>query len=307
MFGKGKKEIDEYKLRIAELEQENENLKSVVSITRRELSELNIAHKENLKGFEEIEKNIYEGGVSREAIEKDMKVIKRGLSLLLDKDANTKSVNQEEEDRWNQLSRLLEDFSEIKEKKMSYLGSMKNPAGRFEKSIDDLEELLLTMQNLAKSMSVASLNSAIEAGHLGEQGVRYVETAEKMRTMSEEYKQKAEVAAKTLMDIKDGFYQSRDSLMKLEDTFLREDAELKRISEETENFLQARQKQNEMEESFSAEGLISELDNLEENLDGLQDKMSTISEKFKYTISNSEKNDTDLERILGGIKDGAEK
>jgi chromosome segregation ATPase len=163
------------------------------------------------------------------------------------------------------------------------------------------------MQNLAKSMSVASLNSAIEAGHLGEQGVRYVETAEKMRTMSEEYKQKAEVAAKTLMDIKDGFYQSRDSLMKLEDTFLREDAELKRISEETENFLQARQKQNEMEESFSAEGLISELDNLEENLDGLQDKMSTISEKFKYTISNSEKNDTDLERILGGIKDGAEK
>jgi hypothetical protein len=62
-----------------------------------------------------------------------------------------------------------------------------------------------------------------------------------------------------------------------------------------------------MEESFSAEGLISELENLEENLAGLQDRMANISEKFKYTISNSEKNDTELERILGGIKDGEEK
>ena len=307
MFGKGKKELDELQLRVAELEQENQNLKSMLTIAATELSDLNIQHKENLRGFNDIEKTILDGSVNREAIEKDMKVIKRGLSLLLEKDENAKSVNQDEEDRWNQLSRLLEDYSELKEKKMNYLGSIKNPSAKIEKSVDDLEELVLNLQNIAKSMSVASLNSAIEAGHLGEQGVRYVETAEKMRTMSEEYKQKAEIAAKTLMDIKDGFYQSRDGIIKLEDTFLREDSELKRISEETETFLAARQKQNGMEESFSAEGLVSELENLEGNLAEMQERMANISEKFKYTISNSEKNDTELERILGGLKDGEEK
>ena len=301
MFG-SKKEIEELKNRVEELEKENEALKDTLDITKTEISDMSVNVSQNVSDLGLIEESILDSATNRESIERSMKVLKRGMSLLIEKDNSTREKNKDEETRWNSMLLLLSELMEQKDKKMQNIEKLKNPAAKMEKTIGDLEELVTSLTGISKSMSVASLNSAIEAGHLGEQGVRYVETAEKMRSMSEDYKAKAELCAKSLLDIKDAFYEEKDSMIKLEDAIVREDSELKKISAETESFLDARRKQNEMEESFSADELLHEVEGLENNVSGLEDRMSSISEKFKYHISNAEKNESDIERILNAIK-----
>lgn len=61
---------------------------------------------------------------------------------------------------------------------------------------DDIRETLEEMRDFSKSMSVLSLNAAIEAGRLGESGSRFITAAEEVRNFAEKYDE----AARTLSE-----------------------------------------------------------------------------------------------------------
>ena len=296
MFGNGKK-VEELTQEINRLNSENQELKNQIDLLTKSLSTVREDVEKNNADIHEIEEKVLADSSLKESVGRSLRVLKSGMSLLIDKDKNTSDVNRAEEERWNDIVSHIGELDSLRERKKDSISRISSPRTRIEKSIGDLSTIISSLSDVSKNMSVLSLNSAIEAGHFGENAKNYVETAEKIRVMSEGYKAKAEMGLKTLVDIRDGFYSSFNEADSLDDIFAKESAEIKRISEESEEYLKMRKKQNDMEESFSADSLITELDSLEKAVDKIDEKFHILLEKMKYVTSNSEKNEELLNRL----------
>ncbi len=300
MFGNGKK-IEELTQEINRLNSENASLKNKVNNLNEELTSLKADVEKASSDIHEIEEKVLTDSSLKESVNRSLRVLKSGMSLLIDRDKNTSEVNRSEEDRWNDIVSSISEMDELGAKKDEAISRIESPRVKIEKSIGDLSEIISSLSDVSKNMSVLALNSAIEAGHLGDSSIKYVETAEKIRVVSEGYKAKAEMALKTLTDVRDGFYMSYGEVDGLSDIFSKELAQIKRISEESEGYLELRKKQNDMEDSFSADSLIVELDSLEKAVSKIDEKFHVLLDKMKYVTSNVEKNEETINRLVDSL------
>lgn len=300
MFNKKKeKELID---RINELEEENKSLSEDSAKQLNRTDEYKNIYKNGYEVLKDAFDTLVNNNESPDQVRHSLSVIKTGMSLLIERDSSLQEFNDQEEESWKDLLSRLDELNEDDEEENYYSGDS------ILKSAEDLEDMLTDLEKEAKNMSVLSLNSAIEAGRLGEDGLRYVETAEKMREMAETYRNKAVLAKKSISDIKDniGILASKSRKDQSEDEKKRDS--IAKIREEAWQYLQSRRERNAMEEKFKAESLISESDALEEEIGDLFVKINLITEKMKYALSSYENEDgmNEIERKLKLNKENAE-
>lgn len=292
MFNKKKEK--ELLDRINELEQENRSLSLDSAKQLNRMDEYKTIYKKGLDVLKDAFDTLVDNNESPDQVRHSLSVIKTGMSLLVERDSSLSEFNDQEEERWKEIISHLNDLKDDGEDENYYSGD------NIIKSADDLEYVLTDLEKEARNMSVLSLNSAIEAGRLGEEGIRYVETAEKMRKMAEAYRNKAALAKKSLIDIKDniGIFASAGKIDKSEAEKKKDSID--KICEEASQYLKSRQSRNAMEEKFKAESLIQESDHLEEEIGDLFVKLDLITEKLKYALSayETEDNRNEIERKL---------
>lgn len=302
MFNKNKKLTDDLNNRIIEYKTAADKIKKQASDIKSGVSSLMEQHDDQLEDMQEMEKSIQEKGTVTPEIDHSTGVLKSGLSLLIEKDKSSKDNNALEKQRWEQSIDKFNEFSEIRHDYSTVLEDVKSPMRAVDKTATECSSLIREMSALSQNMSVAALNSAIEAGHLGDVGTRYVETAEKLRIMSEEYKAHADGAEEKLDAMMDLFNRTQDALLHLGEISKKEETELKKITQLLENNLEECKRYNGMEEMLSADSLKSEMENLEQLLATDRENRNMLYDKLQYIMSGAEKNHEDWKNLSGGVE-----
>lgn len=78
--------------------------------------------------------------------------------------------------------------------------------------LEQMTEQVAAMEEQGRTMSVLSLNSAIEAGRMGEAGRKFVTAAEEVRGCAGEYRERASQISQELLGLKEGLEEAAKEL-----------------------------------------------------------------------------------------------
>ena len=300
MFNKNKKITDELNKKILEYSDATEILEKQASKIKNNISSLKSQYDDRLDEMHDMEVSLQEKGTIAPDIDHSTGILRRGLSLLIEKDKSSKDNNETEQLRWEQSIDKLNELTEIRDNYSTALEDVKNPMRSVDKTAVECSEIIKEMSALSQNMSVAALNSAIEAGHLGDVGTRYVETAEKLRVLSEEYKNHADEADDKINSMMELFNRAGDSVLRLVEISKKEDAEIKKITQFLENNLEECKHYNGMEEMLSADSLKTEMDTLEELMATDRENRNMLFDKLQFLFSDAEKSQEEWNDLSGG-------
>ncbi len=300
MFNKNKKIADELNKKILEYSDATEILKKQATKIKDNISSLKSQYDDRLDEMHDMEVSLQEKGTIAPDIDHSTGILKRGLSLLIEKDKSSKDNNETEQLRWEQSIEKINEMTEIRDNYSTTLEDVKNPMRSVDKTAVECSEIIKEMSALSQNMSVAALNSAIEAGHLGDVGTRYVETAEKLRVLSEEYKNHADDADDKINSMMELFNRAGDSVLRLVEISKKEDAEIKKITQFLENNLEECKHYNAMEEMLSADSLKTEMDTLEELMATDRENRNMLFDKLQFLFSDAEKSQEEWNDLSGG-------
>lgn len=87
------------------------------------------------------------------------------------------------------------------------------------------------MEEMEKQMGILSLNAAIEAGRLGEDGVQFVEAAEKVRDFSGKYHQSASFMAEKMQKMEERLKEAETQVLYLTQIWKEHNARLEKAAE----------------------------------------------------------------------------
>ncbi|TGY97959.1 hypothetical protein E5329_02235 [Petralouisia muris] len=101
---------------------------------------------------------------------------------------------------------------------------MRQEMGEMGKRIGEMEEM-------EKQMGILALNAAIEAGRLGEDGVQFVEAAEKVRDLSGKYHQSAAFMAEKMQKMEERLKEAETQVLYLTQIWNEHNARLEKAAE----------------------------------------------------------------------------
>lgn len=211
MFFKSKKRIEELETKLSEIEIEKNKLKDKLSLIKENLIEL----EDKVLDSEEID--LRNSMISHmESMDKDISIddLKDIILSFIDKEKEIKENNKVKNEA---LKTAFSSFYDYFEKENNHLIKINEFDNLIQNNLSlksELNDDFSNMEDISKDISVASLNSAIEAGYMGEQGEKYIEVSEKIRVLSEQYRLAIKKAKEIASDIDSSM---KDNKAKIED------------------------------------------------------------------------------------------
>lgn len=211
MFFKSKKRIEELENKLSEIEIEKNKLKDKLSLIKENLIEL----EDKVLYSEEID--LRNSMISHmESMDKDISIddLKDIILSFIDKE---KEIQENNKVKNEALKTAFSSFDDYFEKENNHLIKINEFDNLIQNNLSlksELNDDFSNMEDISKDISVASLNSAIEAGYMGEQGEKYIEVSEKIRVLSEQYRLAIKKAKEIASDIDSSM---KDNKAKIED------------------------------------------------------------------------------------------
>lgn len=211
MFFKSKKRIEELENKLSEIEIEKNKLKDKLSLIKENL----IALEDKVLDSEEID--LRNSMISHmESMDKDISIddLKDIILSFIDKE---KEIQENNKVKNEALKTAFSSFDDYFEKENNHLIKINEFDNLIQNNLSlksELNDDFSNMEDISKDISVASLNSAIEAGYMGEQGEKYIEVSEKIRVLSEQYRLAIKKAKEIASDIDSSM---KDNKAKIED------------------------------------------------------------------------------------------
>lgn len=104
-------------------------------------------------------------------------------------------------------------------------------ASGMRQEMGEMEERISGMEEMEKQMGILALNAAIEAGRLGEDGVQFVEAAEKVRDLSGKYHQSASFMAEKMQKMEERLKEAETQVLYLTQIWKEHNARLEKAAE----------------------------------------------------------------------------
>lgn len=211
MFFKSKKRIEELENKLSEIEIEKNKLKDKLSLIKENLIEL----EDKVLDSEEID--LRNSMISHmESMDKDISIddLKDIILSFIDKEKEIKENNKVKNDALKTAFSSFDDYFEKENNHLIKINEFDNLIQNNLSLKSELNDDFSNMEDISKDISVASLNSAIEAGYMGEQGEKYIEVSEKIRVLSEQYRLAIKKAKEIASDIDSSM---KDNKAKIED------------------------------------------------------------------------------------------
>lgn len=211
MFFKSKKRIEELKNKLSEIEIEKNKLKDKLSLIKENLIEL----EDKVLDSEEID--LRNSMISHmESMDKDISIddLKDIILSFIDKEKEIKENNKVKNEALKTAFSSFDDYFEKENNHLIKINEFDNLIQNNLSLKSELNDDFSNMEDISKDISVASLNSAIEAGYMGEQGEKYIEVSEKIRVLSEQYRLAIKKAKEIASDIDSSM---KDNKAKIED------------------------------------------------------------------------------------------
>lgn len=211
MFFKSKKRIEELETKLSEIEIEKNKLKDKLSLIKENL----IVLEDKVLDSEEID--LRNSMISHmESMDKDISIddLKDIILSFIDKE---KEIQENNKVKNEALKTAFSSFDDYFEKENNHLIKINEFDNLIQNNLSlksELNDDFSNMEDISKDISVASLNSAIEAGYMGEQGEKYIEVSEKIRVLSEQYRLAIKKAKEIASDIDSSM---KDNKAKIED------------------------------------------------------------------------------------------
>lgn len=198
MFFKSKKRIEELENKLSEIEIEKNKLKDKLSLIKENLIEL----EDKVLDSEEID--LRNSMISHmESMDKDISIddLKDIILSFIDKEKEIKENNKVKNEALKTAFSSFDDYFEKENNHLIKINEFDNLIQNNLSLKSELNDDFSNMEDISKDISVASLNSAIEAGYMGEQGEKYIEVSEKIRVLSEQYRLAIKKAKEIASDI----------------------------------------------------------------------------------------------------------
>ncbi len=211
MFFKSKKRIEELENKLSEIEIEKNKLKDKLSLIKENLIEL----EDKVLDSEEID--LRNSMISHmESMDKDISIddLKDIILSFIDKEKEIKENNKVKNEALKTAFSSFDDYFEKENNHLIKINEFDNLIQNNLSLKSELNDDFSNMEDISKDISVASLNSAIEAGYMGEQGEKYIEVSEKIRVLSEQYRLAIKKAKEIASDIDSSM---KDNKAKVED------------------------------------------------------------------------------------------
>lgn len=211
MFFKSKKRIEELENKLSEIEIEKNKLKDKLSLIKENLIEL----EDKVLDSEEID--LRNSMISHmESMDKDISIddLKDIILSFIDKEKEIKENNKVKNEALKTAFSSFDDYFEKENNHLIKINEFDNLIQNNLSLKSELNDDFSNMEDISKDISVASLNSAIEAGYMGEQGEKYIEVSEKIRVFSEQYRLAIKKAKEIASDIDSSM---KDNKAKIED------------------------------------------------------------------------------------------
>ena len=211
MFFKSKKRIEELENKLSEIEIEKNKLKDKLSLIKENLIEL----EDKVLDSEEID--LRNSMISHmESMDKDISIddLKDIILSFIDKEKEIKENNKMKNEALKTAFSSFDDYFEKENNHLIKINEFDNLIQNNLSLKSELNDDFSNMEDISKDISVASLNSAIEAGYMGEQGEKYIEVSEKIRVLSEQYRLAIKKAKEIASDIDSSM---KDNKAKIED------------------------------------------------------------------------------------------
>lgn len=211
MFFKSKKRIEELENKLSEIEIEKNKLKDKLSLIKENLIEL----EDKVLDSEEID--LRNSMISHmESMDKDISIddLKDIILSFIDKEKEIKENNRVKNETLKTAFSSFDDYFEKENNHLIKINEFDNLIQNNLSLKSELNDDFSNMEDISKDISVASLNSAIEAGYMGEQGEKYIEVSEKIRVLSEQYRLAIKKAKEIASDIDSSM---KDNKAKVED------------------------------------------------------------------------------------------
>lgn len=211
MFFKSKKRIEELETKLSEIEIEKNKLKDKLSLIKENLIEL----EDKVLDSEEID--LRNSMISHmESMDKDISIddLKDIILSFIDKEKEIKENNKVKNEALKTAFSSFDDYFEKENNHLIKINEFDNLIQNNLSLKSELNDDFSNMEDISKDISVASLNSAIEAGYMGEQGEKYIEVSEKIRVLSEQYRLAIKKAKEIASDIDSSM---KDNKAKIED------------------------------------------------------------------------------------------
>ncbi len=104
-------------------------------------------------------------------------------------------------------------------------------ASGMRQEMGEMEERISGMEEMEKQMGILALNAAIEAGRLGEDGVQFVEAAEKVRDLSGKYHQSASFMAEKMQKMEERLKEAETQVLYLTQIWKEHNVRLEKAAE----------------------------------------------------------------------------
>ena len=151
-----------------------------------------------------------------ESMDKDISIddLKDIILSFIDKEKEIKENNKVKNEALKTAFSSFDDYFEKENNHLIKINEFDNLIQNNLSLKSELNDDFSNMEDISKDISVASLNSAIEAGYMGEQGEKYIEVSEKIRVLSEQYRLAIKKAKEIASDIDSSM---KDNKAKIED------------------------------------------------------------------------------------------
>lgn len=180
--------------------------------------------------------------------------------------------------------------------------------------MEEMEQRIGEMEEMENQMGVLSLNAAIEAGRLGEEGVQFVEAAEKVRDLSGKYHQSASFMAEKMKKMEERLMEAETQVLYLTQIWNEHNSRLEKAAEGFGTFasrLEATESRNLVPQiravTESLEQSIGDSETVSKQYDTAQDVVGQAGKTFRKqqeTLNSLRRKAKEVEEWLRAV--GAE-
>lgn len=180
--------------------------------------------------------------------------------------------------------------------------------------MEEMEQRIGEMEEMENQMGVLSLNAAIEAGRLGEEGVQFVEAAEKVRDLSGKYHQSASFMAEKMKKMEERLMEAETQVLYLTQIWNEHNSRLEKAAEGFGTFasrLEATESRNLVPQiravTESLEQSIGDSETVSKQYDTAQDVVGQAGKTFgkqQETLNSLRRKAKEVEEWLRAV--GAE-
>lgn len=143
---------------------------------------------------------------SKHQLENNQRILRKAEELA----ERQESLKEEQE-------QAQEASGDIEEEKLVSLTKIIAPiTAELSNGMDEMRRMLEDVVELGRQMGVLSLNAAVEAGRMGEGGMKFVEAAEEIRGMSDKYQQATSALAQQMQIVGMKWQKSKGEIEEVE-------------------------------------------------------------------------------------------